>query len=64
MTVQGPTQPLRWLDRPASATQITHRSRLWLYALAGAVLAFLLIPTLIVIPMSFSPKSRYKRFAF
>lgn len=61
MTVQGPSQPLRWLDRPASATQITHRSRLWLYALAGAVLAFLLIPTLIVIPMSFSA-SQYLEF--
>lgn len=61
MTVQGSSQPLRWLDRPASATQITHRSRLWLYALAGAVLAFLLIPTLIVIPMSFSA-SQYLEF--
>jgi putative spermidine/putrescine transport system permease protein len=53
--------PQRWLDRPASATQITHRARLWLYALAGAVLAFLLIPTLIVIPMSFSA-SQYLEF--
>jgi putative spermidine/putrescine transport system permease protein len=51
----------RWLDRPASATQITHRARLWLYLLAGAVLAFLLIPTLIVIPMSFSA-SQYLEF--
>jgi len=53
--------PLRWLNRPASATQITHRARLWLYVLAGAVLAFLLIPTLIVIPMSFSA-SQYLEF--
>ena len=51
----------RWLDRPASATQITHRARLWLYVLAGTVLAFLLIPTLIVIPMSFSA-SQYLEF--
>ena len=28
-----------WLDRPASETQITHRGRLWLYALAALVLA-------------------------
>jgi len=53
--------PVRWLDLPASATQITHRARLWLYVLAGAVLAFLLIPTLIVIPMSFSA-SQYLEF--
>jgi putative spermidine/putrescine transport system permease protein len=51
----------RWLDRPASATQITHRARLWLYALAGAVLAFLIVPTLIVVPMSFSA-SQYLEF--
>jgi putative spermidine/putrescine transport system permease protein len=51
----------RWLDRPASATQITHRARLWLYVLAGTVLAFLLLPTLIVIPMSFSA-SQYLEF--
>jgi putative spermidine/putrescine transport system permease protein len=51
----------RWLDRPASATQVTHRARLWLYALAGAVLAFLIVPTLIVVPMSFSA-SQYLEF--
>jgi putative spermidine/putrescine transport system permease protein len=61
MSAQGPGTPVRWLDRPASATQITHRARLWLYVLAGAVLAFLLIPTLIVIPMSFSA-SQYLEF--
>jgi len=44
----------RWLDRPASATQVTHRGRLWLYVLAALVLAFLAVPTLIVVPMSFS----------
>lgn len=57
----GAQGPQRWLDRPASATQITHRARLWLYALAGAVLAFLVIPTLIVVPMSFSA-SQYLEF--
>ena len=52
---------MNWLDRPASETQIPHRSRLWLYALAALVLAFLVIPTLIVIPMSFSG-SQYLEF--
>ena len=37
-----------WLDRPASDTQVTHRGRLWLYVLAALVLAFLIVPTLIV----------------
>ena len=50
-----------WLDRPASDTQITHRSRLWLYGLGVLVLAFLALPTLIVIPMSFS-HSQYLEF--
>jgi len=54
MSGPGTPGPQRWLDSPASATQITHRARLWLYALAGAVLAFLIVPTLIVVPMSFS----------
>ncbi|WP_306223362.1 ABC transporter permease [Bosea beijingensis] len=50
-----------WLDRPASDTQISHRARLWLYAVGALVLAFLAIPTLIVIPMSFS-QSQYLEF--
>jgi putative spermidine/putrescine transport system permease protein len=61
MSRPGAAGPQRWLDRPASATQITHRARLWLYALAGAVLAFLIVPTLIVVPMSFSA-SQYLEF--
>lgn len=52
---------MSWLDSPASDTQITHKSRLWLYALAGVVLAFLIVPTLIVVPMSFSA-SQYLEF--
>ena len=52
---------MSWLDRPASDTQISHRARLWLYALGALVLAFLAIPTLIVIPMSFS-QSQYLEF--
>jgi putative spermidine/putrescine transport system permease protein len=52
---------MRWLDAPATATQIPHRARLWLYALSACVLAFLVLPTLIVIPMSFSA-SQYLEF--
>ena len=50
-----------WLARPASDTQITHRGRLWLYAVAALIMSFLVIPTLIVIPMSFSG-SQYLEF--
>ena len=52
---------MSWLGLPASDTQITHRRRLWLYAIAALVLAFLVIPALIVIPMSFSA-SQYLEF--
>ena len=45
---------MSWLDRPASPTGVTHRRRLWLYAIAAIALAFLALPTLIVVPMSFS----------
>jgi putative spermidine/putrescine transport system permease protein len=50
-----------WLATPATDTQITHRSRLWLYAVAALVMIFLVVPTLIVIPMSFSG-SQYLEF--
>jgi putative spermidine/putrescine transport system permease protein len=50
-----------WLDRHATETQITHRARLWLYAVAALVMIFLVVPTLIVIPMSFSA-SQYLEF--
>ncbi len=33
---------------------VTHRQRLWLYLLTGLVLFYLVAPTLIVLPMSFS----------
>lgn len=52
---------MTWFDKPATDTQITHRSRLWLYALAVVLFAFLVLPTLIVIPMSFS-ESQYLEF--
>jgi putative spermidine/putrescine transport system permease protein len=50
-----------WLEREATETQITHRARLWLYLLAGLVMIFLIVPTLIVVPMSFSA-SQYLEF--
>jgi putative spermidine/putrescine transport system permease protein len=52
---------VNWLARPASETQVTHGARLWLYVVAALVLAFLVVPTLIVIPMSFSA-SQYLEF--
>jgi putative spermidine/putrescine transport system permease protein len=52
---------MSWLDSPASDTQIPHRARIWLYLAAVAVMAFLILPTLIVIPMSFSA-SQYLEF--
>lgn len=52
---------MNWFQRPASETQITHGQRLWLYILAGVVIVFLVAPTLIVIPMSFSD-SQYLEF--
>ncbi|MBL8323763.1 MAG: ABC transporter permease [Rubrivivax sp.] len=50
-----------WLGRGAGPSQVTHGQRLWLYALAALILAFLVLPTLIVIPMSFSA-SQYLEF--
>ena len=56
---------IAWLssrfNAPASETQVTHGARLWLYAIAALALAFLVIPTLIVVPMSFSA-SQYLEF--
>ncbi len=52
---------MSWLSRPASDTWITHGRRLWLYIVAAVIMAFLVIPTLIVIPMSFSD-SQYLEF--
>ena len=50
-----------WLRHPVTQTQVTRGQRLWLYALAALVMLFLVIPTLIVIPMSFSA-SQYLEF--
>lgn len=49
------------LSRPATDTQITHGRRLWLYVLCAFVLLFLALPSLLVIPLSFSD-SRYLAF--
>lgn len=49
------------LSRPATDTQITHGRRLWLYVLSALVLLFLVLPSLLVIPLSFSD-SRYLAF--
>ncbi|NKC12634.1 MAG: ABC transporter permease subunit [Gammaproteobacteria bacterium] len=52
---------MSWLKAPASDTQITHGARLWLYVLAAIIMLLLVIPTFIVIPMSFSD-SQYLEF--
>ncbi len=52
---------LNGLRSPATDTQITHGQRLWLYVFAVIIMFLLVIPTLIVIPMSFSD-SQYLEF--
>ena len=52
---------MSWLKKPASDTQITHRDRLWLYIVATIIMLLLVIPTFIVMPMSFSD-SQYLQF--
>ena len=52
---------MSWFSRPASNTQITHGGRLWLYIVACLIMIFLVVPTVIVIPMSFSA-SQYLEF--
>ncbi|MDJ0628086.1 MAG: ABC transporter permease [Rhodobacter sp.] len=52
---------LRWLKSPATETQVTHGQRLWLYAISVLIMTLLVIPTLIVVPMSFS-HSQYLEF--
>ena len=52
---------MKWFNKPASETQITHGQRLWLYVVATIIMLLLVVPTLIVIPMSFSA-SQYLEF--
>ncbi|TPJ81915.1 ABC transporter permease [Mesorhizobium sp. B2-5-13] len=52
---------MHWLGRSVTPTQISNLNRLWLYVFGVAALTFLVLPTLIVIPMSFSA-SQYLEF--
>jgi putative spermidine/putrescine transport system permease protein len=52
---------MSWLSTPVTDTQITRGARLWLYVGAVLIMIFLVIPTLLVIPMSFSG-SQYLEF--
>ena len=52
---------MSWFGDPTWETHVRHRSRIWLYILAAVVMAFLVLPTIIVIPMSFSG-SQYLEF--
>ena len=52
---------MKWWASAASETQITHGQRLWLYCLVVIIMCLLVIPTVIVIPMSFSD-SQYLEF--
>lgn len=52
---------MSWINRPAADTQITHKNRLWLYTLAAIIMFLLVVPTFIVIPMSFSD-AQYLQF--
>ena len=49
------------LSSAATETQITHGRRLWLYVLVGLIVLFLIAPSLLVIPISFSA-DRYLAF--
>src|SRR5215470_19502964 len=49
------------LGSTATETQITHRRRLWLYAWVFLIVLFLIAPSLLVVPLSFSD-SRYLTF--
>jgi putative spermidine/putrescine transport system permease protein len=49
------------LSGAATETQITHRRRLWLYIAVALIVLFLVAPSLLVIPLSFSD-SRFLTF--
>src|SRR6056297_2280140 len=51
---------LSWV-RQSAWDQVPHLRRLWLYAIAFVVMFLLVVPSLVVIPMSFSA-SRYLEF--
>src|SRR5689334_6951330 len=45
----------------STGAQIAHRRRLWLYVVVGLIVLFLIAPSLLVVPLSFSD-SRYLAF--
>lgn len=45
---------MKWLSQSVTDTQVTRGARMWLYVIAVVVMIFLVVPTLLVIPMSFS----------
>jgi putative spermidine/putrescine transport system permease protein len=52
---------MNWFTQSVTPTQVRNVDRLWLCAMGIAILLFLLLPTLIVIPMAFSD-SQYLEF--
>ena len=52
---------MSFFNRHVSETQIKFKDRLWLYVFSGLILFLLIVPSLIVIPMSFSD-SQYLEF--
>ena len=50
-----------FLNRNVSETQIRLKDRIWLYVISFVVLFLLIVPSLVVIPMSFSA-SQYLEF--
>ena len=52
---------MRFFHKQVSETQIKLKDRLWLYIFSGLILFLLIVPSLIVIPMSFS-ESQYLEF--
>ena len=52
---------MNFWKKPASGNQIRHMDRIWLYILAFVIMLILIVPTVIVVPMSFSD-SQYLEF--
>lgn len=52
---------MSWWSKPASDTQVSHGDRFWLYVVASVIMLLLVLPTFIVVPMSFSD-SQYLEF--
>ena len=52
---------MSFLNKNVSETQIRLKNRLWLYILSYLILFLLIVPSLVVIPMSFSA-SQYLEF--